>query len=307
MRDQDRSGRPAPLEVSLLALAAVLGAARLGAEEPGRYRVDFAGGAPLTARLVSEEPGIYVLEVEGNVLRVPMEGVKRMERLDPPRNDGAPAGAAGKEAPRGEPRRPQPAASEDRSGDQEVRNAIERLAGPEGPALERAYLLLARRIADSRPLLHGALASEVAPVRLRAAKILGEYGSEKDDLEAVARLLADSQALVRRQAVLALRNLGPRSLPAMVRYLPGEENAGNRKAVVGTLRIWNDLRAVAPLVELLGTEKDAAVKLLAVSALEELTGESLGDDPPAWWAYLAEEKRRREAPRLLQAQRGAVR
>ena len=73
------------------------------------------------------------------------------------------------------------------------------------------------------------------------------------------------------------------------------------KVAVTTLQGWNDLRAVVPLVELVGRDADGGVKHLAASALEQLTGEKLGKDATAWWQWIPEQKRAADVQRALPA------
>jgi len=274
-----------------LGATALLATPLAAKEAPGWYLLHLAtGGEPLTVKLVSDEKDFYLMSFEGSILRVEKSTVRKLERISLPEDEKAAQvkrkvtdGKAGSAAPG-----PKAAAGPGGAGPSEtaIRDAIEMLASSDAAAFGKAYGFLAKEFPVARAQLHRALGHGKGRVRMMAAKLLGEKGSAKKDLEAVSGRLTDENAQVRRAAVEAVRALGSKGLASLVRYLETETDSSNRKAAVQTMKIWNDPGAVAPLVNLLARDRDSGVKHFAVLALESLTGQNFGKDLSAWQAYL---------------------
>jgi hypothetical protein len=262
------------------AIAACLVCGGLSAGEAGWYRLKLDGSDPIEVRIVAVDGDAYSAMLDGHPLRIPERDVKSIEKMDRSSHSAGPE--PGSEAGDGA----------------EIREALQGLASSDAETLDRSRKLLSERISDCRPLLHAVLFHESLRVRCRALAILGESGTEKDDLQAVAGRLADGDAEVRRSALVAIRQLGPRGLPAVTRHLPGEKDASNRKVAVHTLIGWNDFRGAPALVDLLDREEDASVRGLTVAALQILTGGSLGEDAGAWRTWLDEQERLDESMKV---------
>ncbi len=286
----------------LAGLLLVLGATSRAGEEAGWYLFKLRAGDSLVARLVGEGEDSYTVFYQGSIIAIAKQDLKEVRPaagLDgdsPEKSDGAPApkdAAPPKKAAGG-------------TSPQALRDAIEDLALLEGPRPEKAYLLLAANLADVRPLLHAAFRHPSAAVRGRVAKLLGEKGSAKEDLEAVSGRLSDPQSAVRLAAVMAVRALGPDGSSSLLCYLETETVAVNRKLAVKTLHLWKDRRAVKPLVARMEKEKDQGVLEFMDRALSDLTGQKLGPDPAAWKAWLDGVESRDEEERIVESRKAEV-
>jgi hypothetical protein len=295
-------------KVARAALAVVLvlaGPAR--AEEPrGWYQVELRSGELITARLVGEEAAVYLFSFEEAVIRVPKRDVRRLKPLstpglegqagppDPPRASRETSRVpADPSAPSGS-RRPGKLQGPAAAGKEKLHDALETLSSTNDAAVRRAYQLLEQNFAAARPLLQASLRHSTRRVRLLATKLLGERGSAEPDLPAVEGKLSDTEPSVRLAAVVAVRNLGPAGLPALLAYLESENQPANRKMAVKTLGLWRDRRAVAPLIGRLAREPEEGVRGVIAVSLEALTGKGLGQDLNGWEAYLSGEASTRE-------------
>ena len=171
--------------------------------------------------------------------------------------------------------------------------------------LVRASKVLATDYPASRPLLVETSVRGSTRARAFSLKLLGELGEGSDDLEVLARGLRDRIAMVRLAAVQAIKNFGVDGLPALERYLPHETVPNNRKMAVKAMESWQKHDVVPVLVHFLKTEKDGGVRYFMVSALEKRSGRKIGDNLPAWEAYLEEYElamQRVQILRFLEAQ-----
>ena len=281
----------------LVAAALFLPALPSAAQEARWCTVELRGGERFTARLVSEEADSYLLTYQGLPLRVPRSRVVRMERPVPPQATVlAKARAwAGMTAPAAPP--PVPRGSKSPSGE-ELQDALETLASADDGAVLDAFRTLSESFPGTRALIHAALSHRSPRVRTLAVKLLGEKGSVEDDLDRILPSLDDARPEVRLAAVRAVRELGPSGLPALLKSIPGEEEAGIRKLAVKTIEHWRDRRALGPLVERLAAEPDQGCRGFIVSALETIAGVRLGADPQAWETFLMEDRLANDAKRL---------
>jgi hypothetical protein len=262
-------------------------------EVPRWYAVVLENGERLKARFVSEDDRSYVFAYQGAPLRIEKGKVKSIEPLAGP-GGSDPAGTAKDEAGGGAP-----GAGAKDPDEEKFRDAVEAL-GSESDAESRAsFSILAESLSKSRRVVHEALSHRNFHVRQLAVKILGEKGNADEDLKAVAALLLDEKLGVRRAAVYAMRALGPKGLPELLRYLPAESDANNRKLAVKTFQHWEDKRAVEPLVAHLGGETDGGVRNFIAVALRVLTRKNFGTDAGAWSSWLELERQKGELEKIL--------
>src|SRR5262245_38810328 len=166
--------------------------------------------------------------------------------------------------------------------------------------LVRAMDVIRQGLPGSRSVLHEQLSKGSLKQRCFALQVLGENGTAEDDLKVVAPALKDPRIPVRLAAVMALRKLGKEGgLKPLLAYLPGEEDANNRKMAIKTLQHWGDKGALPALVRILKGDQDAGVRNFALTALEFLTRKSFGKDVAAWEEYVESEANREQALELL--------
>lgn len=139
---------------------------------------------------------------------------------------------------------------------------------------------------SSRDVLLESMKSGSPKTLCFALQILGEKGQAKKDLSAVAERLKHKSAKVRLAAVMAIRRLGSAGYQDLVAYIPGENDANNRKMAIKTLQGWDATEAVPFLVSLLRKEKDKGVRNFLVTALEVLSRRKLGARQEAWDAHV---------------------
>lgn len=123
-------------------------------------------------------------------------------------------------------------------------------------------------------------------VKCFALQVLGEQGNAKEDLAVAVAALADPKPKVRLLAVMAVRKFGPEGRADIERDLPGETDPNNRKMAVKTLHVWKSEESIPLLIKLLKQETKKTVRGFIVTALEEMTGRRLGDNPEAWDTYI---------------------
>ena len=272
----------------------------LGDEESGWYSFEFRTGGTLTARLSKVEGNSYFFLYQGTILRVEKEDLKGLRRVGSPEAPPSKDGPADPAAPTTDQR--QPAAGKGPAvAEEELREAIEQLALPDDPRSARSSKLLAANFSKARDLLHEALLHPNAIVRGRVVKLLGQSGSAREDLQAVAGRLNDPQPEVRLSAVMAVRTLGPDGAGALRLYLATETVPNNLKMAIKTLHIWKDVQSVAAMVACMERAKDQTVREFSERALAYLTGQDLGAEPAAWRAWLTEEESKREQEMLLRS------
>lgn len=124
-------------------------------------------------------------------------------------------------------------------------------------------------------------------LRISAAWALGELG----DSSAIEPLIdaLDDRKLVKDVIAKALGEIGqPQAVEPLLDLL-GDESWEVRGTAAKSLGKIGDTRAVEPLIKTLG-DKNEIVRWNSSQALENITGESLGDDAAKWQAYIAFKK-----------------
>ena len=163
----------------------------------------------------------------------------------------------------------------------------------------RAIRVLRDGLPESRPLLHEPLRHGTRVARAAALRILADAGDGENDRGIAVEATRDRNAMVRKAALVTLRRFGPEGLDAVAALLRREPEAKVRKVAIKTLESWRDAKALAPLIDRLRIEKDAAVRKFLVSALCRISGQRAGDNLAAWERIEQERVDHLEAKRIL--------
>jgi hypothetical protein len=153
---------------------------------------------------------------------------------------------------------------------------------------------------ESRQVLHECVAAGTVKTKAYALRLLGEVGSVEDDLDVVEEGLRDLDERVRLAAVMAIRKLGKDGLDALLACLKADRSVNNRKMAIKTLQHWAEKDCVAPLVDLLKSEKDEGVRAFGFTALRVITRMKFGDDLVAWQEYADHLAVQRQAQDLME-------
>lgn len=153
------------------------------------------------------------------------------------------------------------------------------------PVVVEALKVLRNGYPRSREILLEAVSARRSRTRALALRLLTEKGMVPEDLRLVRKALKDSWPAVRLAAVMAIRALGKDGYSAIETYLPHESEPNIRKMAVKTLEIWGEPDAIPFLARLLKREKNRNVRMFIVDALQELSGQELGDDLVAWESF----------------------
>ncbi len=100
--------------------------------------------------------------------------------------------------------------------------------------------------AEATPYLLDALTEEWPMVRACAVRLLGECSGQAGVVEGLARALMDRDAMVRRNAVEALRRITPvpvAAMPALLRALDDEDTMVGQVALLALKRIQDAMVA----------------------------------------------------------------
>jgi hypothetical protein len=151
---------------------------------------------------------------------------------------------------------------------------------------------------QSRPVLVEALEGRSVRGVLFALRILGQRGDPGKDLEAMKRALLHPRPVVRLAAVTAIRSLGKEGLAAVEACLERDPDPKVRRLAVQVLEGWADPRSLPSLVGRLAREEEDSVRRQIVSALQAMTGKTLGDDREAWETLLEDSSMTGQADRI---------
>ncbi|MCE9582485.1 MAG: HEAT repeat domain-containing protein [Planctomycetes bacterium] len=142
---------------------------------------------------------------------------------------------------------------------------------------------------DNVPRLGAILADqkEDEMVRGRAATALGDMPAGAAQSDALMTAIGDPSPIVRRDAVAACGHLGltPSMAPIAGRLKDDPEVTVRRAAAVALGRLKGDA-VIDPLLAALA-DRDAGVQMLAVEALQGITGQKFGREPEAWAKWSA--------------------
>lgn len=100
--------------------------------------------------------------------------------------------------------------------------------------------------------------------------------------------LKDKNASVRRNAEIALVKIGKPTVDLLIAALM-DTNADIRRKAAYMLADIKDPRAIGPLIVVL-QDNDKDVQLAATYALQQITGQDLGEDPVKWQEWWEENK-----------------
>lgn len=168
----------------------------------------------------------------------------------------------------------------------------------------------------SRPIIEGMVQDENRFLVRSGVAMLGRLGGARA-VELVTTALADTDARVRREALLALAQIGNQDVASLVLGMLDDPDAGVRlaaAAATGRLKVERGLRRLLAMLES-ETDSDALVQLLralgeledpgAVQAIEKLASKTLFSKPPVEVRIAAYEALHRigtpRARQLLQA------
>ena len=161
-----------------------------------------------------------------------------------------------------------------------VVEAIARLKLPDGAEGVRAHKTIEKSPPHANPYLARAARSDDALFRARVAHALGRAGKgSRDALFALAELLKDPDAFVRREAILALSTAGDASHVAAIEPLLADPVAAVRRDAVGAVAALAGRGALDRLRALLRHE-DAAVRRAALAELVARKAPDLGTLAP---------------------------
>ena len=171
------------------------------------------------------------------------------------------------------------------------------LLGDESRDVRNSAVQISRRLATKHGLQDKFLSGLVAnlnatsdDVRADMVAAIGTLGI-KDSWSFLTRMLNDREAKVRAAAASALTALAAdESAIEVVEALGRERDATVRLALVQVVIRLRLMKAVEPLIEWLG-DTDESVRKAAENALRTLTGESLGQDKEAWANWLKNNKK----------------
>jgi HEAT repeat protein len=163
--------------------------------------------------------------------------------------------------------------------------------------LMRTAFALSRIGPASIPPLVEALQKDDLGLRIGAARALGPFGAEaRAAIPLLINNLADGRDPVREETALALGAIGPEAGPALIAALADLEARRRAGAVQALAQITPPFRAAgATVAEVLGKEKDPAVRVALLAALPKLSADPAASLPFLIPAILGEDETQRHA------------
>ena len=174
-------------------------------------------------------------------------------------------------------------------GPQAVEPLIETLTSGRFYSLQSIAAEELGKVGDDRAVepLTDALKHEQALVRKHAAEALGKIGDARA-VEPLIKALEDESTDVGEKAAKALGKIGDsRAVEPLIKAF--QEDSGVRMWAAYALWSIGDARAVEPFIKALDDE-NVAVKMRAEKTLENITGQSFGDNQQKWQTWWDENK-----------------
>ncbi|MHB0937302.1 MAG: HEAT repeat domain-containing protein [Armatimonadota bacterium] len=147
------------------------------------------------------------------------------------------------------------------------------------------YEIARRRVMDPRlaqPLIEVALHGETKDVRSFAIEALGRFGGP-DTTRALITLIQDTDLSGDAASSLA-RLHDPTVIDPLIALLPEMRYPWTQASVVGVLGVMGNRKAIPAILPCLGA-KAPVLRHAAARALNQLTGESYGEDQARWQAW----------------------
>jgi HEAT repeat protein len=175
-------------------------------------------------------------------------------------------------------------------------DAVQDLAIDKDREVRSRALRLLKNLSDKHALseklatlLAGNTSNADPEIRMESAAMIGSLG-QKENWIHLTRPLTDPEAKVRAAAAQSLLNLAaPDSAEEVVRAVEREQDRWVRIYLGGLVQRLKLKKAIEPIIAWFG-DSDADVKKVAEGVLQQLSGESFGQDRDKWEAWWARVK-----------------